>query len=196
MRLAHALAQLRDGGLDTGVDPRQRGIVRGRPGIVDDRVDVSARVRGLLLDPAVGFLELFQPSSVRLLIRSFLHLHHDHPPQRDRPLQRTDIGPRQIAIGRDVAIGQLVQENADLARHHHRQDRGDQHQDDQSEGDADNLAPDRLVEKRHEVRAKAEMRGLRNSIHRISAREHAQSRHSRRQEPPATVARGPFVNKG
>ncbi|MGY4441562.1 hypothetical protein ACVW04_004381 [Bradyrhizobium sp. LM2.3] len=154
--LVQVTAQLGDGGLDAGLDPRQRGIVGGRSGIVDNRVDELARAFGLLLDPAVGFLELAKARRIGLFVRRRLHLGHDHAPQCECPFQRSDVGACQMAIGRDVAIGQLVEQDTDLARHHHRQDRGDQHQDDQSEGDADDLAPDRLVEKWHGYGAKAE----------------------------------------
>src|SRR6476646_757806 len=47
-----------------------------------------------------------------------------------------------MAVGGNVTVRELIQEMADPARQHHREQRGDHGKDDQSRGDADNLLPD------------------------------------------------------
>ena len=97
------------------VDPRQRRIVRRRRGVVDDRVDELARGRRSPARSRGRLPRTLSAAPRRPPHRAASASSHDHPPQRQRPLQRADIGAGQIAIGRDVAVGQLVQETADLA---------------------------------------------------------------------------------
>ena len=56
-------------------------------------------------------------SRVRIgrLVRRGLHLRDHHPPQRQRAFERADIGAREMAVGGDIAVGQLVEQMADLA---------------------------------------------------------------------------------
>ena len=77
----------------------ERGIVRRRRGVVDDRGDVVARDLRLPIDVGVEGLEGFQMRRVARFVRRILHLGDDHLPQRQRALERVDVQPRQIAIG-------------------------------------------------------------------------------------------------
>ncbi len=141
-------AQICDGNLDPGLDARQCRIVRRGRRIGNDLVDQLSRRTGFALDLAVLGQERLQPRLVARLVRRGLHLRNHHSPQRQRAFERTDIGAREVGVGGDIAIGELVQEVADLRRHHDRQRRGDDHQDDQAQRNADDLAADRLAEHR------------------------------------------------
>jgi hypothetical protein len=47
-----------------------------------------------------------------------------------------------MTVSQDIFVAEFVQEVADFARHHHRQDGRGHHEDDQSHRDANDLAPD------------------------------------------------------
>ena len=61
-------------------------------------------------------------------------------------LERSHIRARQITVGRDIFVGQLIQQMADPARHQHRQNGRRHHKDNEPQGDTDDLSSDRLAE--------------------------------------------------
>ena len=72
-----------------------------------------------------------------------LELFNDHSAKCQRPLKGADIRPREVAIGRDVTFRQLLEAIADLYDQHHRQNRCNDHQDNEHYGDAHDLSSDR-----------------------------------------------------
>jgi hypothetical protein len=68
-----------------------------------------------------------------------LQLIDDDPAYRQPPLQRADIGARQIPIGRHVAVGELLDPTADLHHQHDGPYRGNHHQCDQRHRDPHDL---------------------------------------------------------
>jgi hypothetical protein len=140
--LVETAMQIVDRGVDAIVEPAERGIVRWRRGIGNDGVDLLARGLCFLLDLGSERLEGLQMRGIGRLVGRRLHFGDDHLPQRQPAFERFDVGPREVAIGRHVAVGQLVQQMTDARGHHHRQQRGDHGQHDQAGGDADNLLLD------------------------------------------------------
>src|SRR5215472_15693835 len=68
-----------------------------------------------------------------------LHLRDDHSPKREATLKRANVYPRQIAIGGNVFIGNLVEQMTDSIYQNDRQNGCDHRKNDQSRGDANDL---------------------------------------------------------
>ena len=128
--------------LDPIVDPAEPGIIGCSRGIVDDRIDQGTRRLRFLLDFLALRLIDFPLIRHGWLVGRRLHPADHQPAQRQRLLQRTDIHPRQMPIRLDIFGTELVELVGNLARHHHRQRRRDRHQEDQSEGDAEDSLSD------------------------------------------------------
>jgi len=144
--LAQLFARLIDRVLDPVVDSSQRGIVGWRCRVVDDGIDELARRLPLPFDLGVCRLVCLQASGIALLIGLRLHLRDHHPPHRYCTLERLDVGPRKMVIGREIFVVELVEEMADRACHERGDSRGEHHQHDEADGDADDLPPDRWPE--------------------------------------------------
>ena len=128
--------------LDPIVDPAEPGIIGCSRAVVDDRIDQGARRLRFLLDFLALRLIDFPLIRHGWLVGRRLHPADHQPAQRQSLLQRTDIHPRQMPIRLDIFGTELVELVGNLARHHHRQRRRDRHQEDQSEGDAEDTLSD------------------------------------------------------
>jgi len=91
----------------------------------------------------IGFLffESLHGCRIASFVWWFLHLRDDHSPKREATLKRSNVYPRQIAIGGNIFIGNLVEQMTDSTCHNDRQNGCDHRKHDQSSGDADDLLP-------------------------------------------------------
>ena len=110
-------SNIRYGSFYPAVDVRQRHIVRRGAGVLDDRVDEFACGLGFFRNLGVfGPIDLHALCKSRV-IRRRLHLGDNHLTQREGALERSHVRARQVPIGRDIFIGQLVQQMTDPIRH-------------------------------------------------------------------------------
>ena len=130
-------------GVDTGFELTQRRCVTERGTLFDQSLDQRARGQDFQLDlPAQRVVPVAQRGVLAGVVRR-LDFFDDDPAYRKRPLQRADVGAREVAIGGHVAVGQLFDPLADLHHQHHGHDRGNGHQHDQRHGDSHDLSSDR-----------------------------------------------------
>ena len=134
--------------VDTAVDATQCSIVRGRTGVVDDRIDELARSLRFVIDFDVLRIVELLLNRIHCHIRRLLHLCDHHSAERESPFKRQDIHPRQMRVRRGVPCRQLVEQMADPPHHDHREYRCRQHQDDQADSDGYNPPFDRLLDHR------------------------------------------------
>ena len=114
-------------GIDAAFETTERSRAAERCSFLDQSVDQPARGLCLPLDlQALGFEDA---ADVRKSGTTGwrLHFFDDHPAKRQRPLQGADIRPRQVAVGRDVAVRQLLEAVADLHDRHHRKNGRNRH---------------------------------------------------------------------
>ncbi|WP_246735092.1 hypothetical protein [Bradyrhizobium sp. S69] len=126
--------------LDPAVDPPQRRIIRVRGEVVDDGIDQPMDRAGLLFDRDAGrFIALLALGKACFVGRR-LHLGDDHAAKLKRTPKRLSLHPRQVVVGFDVFCRQLIELMGDLSRHHGRQRRDDDHEDNQPDSNTENLA--------------------------------------------------------
>ena len=118
--VVHAMAEVIDRVVDPGLDARQRGIIRRRADIIDDLDDQLLRGFRFLLDLGTFLVENLQIFGIAGFVRRILQFGDDHPAQRDRSLEGSDIRPRQMTVGRDVFGRLLVEQVTYLGFHQHR----------------------------------------------------------------------------
>ncbi|WP_338065085.1 hypothetical protein [Bradyrhizobium erythrophlei] len=80
--------------VDPAVDARQRRIIRGRTGVVDDRIDELARSLRLAVDFGILRIVELLLKLVSGLIGRLLHFCDHHTAKRESPFKRQDIGSR------------------------------------------------------------------------------------------------------
>ena len=130
-------------GVQPGLEPAQRCHVGEARTLLDQPVNQGARGLDFQVDLSVQCIVAIAQRLVAGVVGRRLQLFDHDAAYRKRPLQRTDVGARQIAIGRDVSVRQILDAGADLHHQHHGQDRGNGHQHDQRHGDAHDLSSDR-----------------------------------------------------
>jgi hypothetical protein len=108
-------SNIRYGSFYPAVDERQRYIVRRGVGVLNDRADEFACGLGFFRN-----LGIFGPIDLNALAKA----------TSSGALERSHMCARQVSIGRDIFIGQLVQQMTNPIRHQRREDGRDDHEDD------------------------------------------------------------------
>ena len=101
-------SNIRYGSFYPAVDKRQRHIVRRGAGVLNDRAEEFACGLGFFRN-----LGIFGPIDLHALrkshvIRRRLHLGDNHLTQGEGTLERSHVRARQVPIGWEIFIGQLV----------------------------------------------------------------------------------------
>jgi hypothetical protein len=131
-----------------GLQPHQRGRVVELAPLLDQAINQCARRFAFLFRRFAIGVETLADGGEPLGVGGRLDFLDDHAAQRHRALERVDVGPRQRAIGRNVAPRQIVEPLTDLHHERRRYQRRDGHQDDERHRDSDDFALDRQSDHR------------------------------------------------
>ena len=136
-------------GVDAGLESRQRRRVAERGALLDQAVDQCACGQDFQLDLSAQRIIPVVQSEILAVIGRRHQLFDDDSTYRERTLQRTDIGARQVAIRGHVTIRQFLDAVANLHDQHDGQHRGNGHQGDQRHRDSHDLSSDRQADHRN-----------------------------------------------
>ena len=105
--------------IDAAIESSERGFVAQRLPFLDKAIDQCASGASFPLDLHAFGVAHVADDRRRVAARWRLEFFDDRPAKRKGPLEGADIRAREAAIGRDVAVRQLLQAMTDLDHPHH-----------------------------------------------------------------------------
>lgn len=105
--------------IDAAIESSERGFIAQRLPFLDEAIDQCASGPSFPLDLHAFGVDRVADDRRLVAARWRLEFFDDHPAKRKRPLEGADIRARQAAIGRNVAVRQLLEAMTDLDHPHH-----------------------------------------------------------------------------